>query len=78
MDEVLATNNVVTISYVEALLSEAGIEFLTVDQNMSILEGSIGVIPRRILVDRDQMARARSLMTDAGLGNELTTRGQNP
>lgn len=74
MDELLATNNLVTISYAEALLGDAGIEFLVVDQNMSILEGSIGVIPRRILVAHDQIVQARRLISDAGLEKELTTR----
>jgi hypothetical protein len=41
------------------------------DQNMSILEGSLGVIPRRILVHDDDNRAARRLLTDAGLGHEL-------
>jgi hypothetical protein len=41
------------------------------DQNMSILEGSLGVIPRRILVAEGQVLRARQLLEDAGLGHEL-------
>lgn len=72
MEELLATNNIVTISLVESLLEEAGIEFMVLDKNMSILEGSIGIIPRRVMVASDRMAQARRLMADAGLEIELT------
>ena len=71
MQELISTNNIVTISLVESLLSEAGIEYLVLDQNMSILEGSIGIIPRRIVVKQDQEVRARRLLQDAGLEHEL-------
>ena len=72
MEELLKTNDIVLISFVEALLKEARIEHLVVDQNMSIVEGSLGVIPRRILVQRDSMPRARTLLHDAGLDHELS------
>ena len=73
MEELIATNNVVTISFVESLLSEASIEYLVLDQNMSILEGSIGIIPRRVMVGRDVLVQARRLLSDAGLEKELAT-----
>jgi hypothetical protein len=38
---------------------------------MSVLEGSIGIFPRRILVEEDQADTARRLLEDAGFGNEL-------
>jgi hypothetical protein len=41
------------------------------DQNMSILEGSVGVIPRRILVHEDDNRAARQVLADAGLAHEL-------
>ena len=71
MEELLKTNDIVLISFVEALLTDGNIEHLVLDQNMSIIEGSIGVIPRRILVDRDAMPRARILLKEAGLDHEL-------
>lgn len=73
MKELLATNNLVTISVAEMLLNDANIDFLVLDQNMSILEGSIGIIPRRIMVPDDALGNARMLMNDAGLAKELTT-----
>ncbi len=71
MLELLRTNNAVTISFVEALLRDAGIDYFVADQNMSIVEGSIGIFPRRVLVDADEIETAKKLMRDAGLENEL-------
>ena len=73
MKELLATNNAVTISYIRALLQDSDIHYLVLDQNMSILEGSLGVIPQRIMVEEGLLAVARGLIEDAGLGAELTT-----
>jgi hypothetical protein len=72
MEELLRTNDPVLISFVESLLKEAEIHMMVADQNMSILEGSIGLLPRRILVAGDQLEQARRLMIDAGVGKELT------
>jgi hypothetical protein len=69
--ELVRTNDVVLISAVGALLDGAEIDYLVMDQNMSILEGSVGVIPRRILVHSDDIRSARQVLTDAGLAHEL-------
>ncbi|WP_417680523.1 DUF2007 domain-containing protein [Roseibium sp.] len=71
MEELLRTNDPVLISFLESLLGEAGIRYFVADDNMSILEGSISMIPRRLLVDGTQIAQARRLVTDAGLAHEL-------
>ena len=71
MRELIRTNDTVLISAIEALLKGADIGHLVVDQNMSVLEGSIGIFPRRILVEEDQAETARRLLEDAGFGNEL-------
>lgn len=71
MRELVRTNDVVLVSAIGALLDGASIDHLVLDQNMSILEGSLGVIPRRILVHDDDNRAARRLLTDAGLGHEL-------
>jgi hypothetical protein len=71
MRELVRTNDAVLISAIEALLNSADIGHLVVDQNMSVLEGSIGIFPRRILVEEDQVDTARRLLEDAGFGNEL-------
>jgi hypothetical protein len=41
------------------------------DQNMSVIEGSLGVLPRRILVHEEDNRAARAILTDAGLAHEL-------
>jgi hypothetical protein len=45
------------------------------DQNMSVLEGSIGILPRRVLVAEEDAAAARRLLNAAGLGHELRPEG---
>jgi len=71
MRELVRTNDAVVISAIGALLDGAHIEHMVVDQNMSVMEGSIGIFPRRILVADEQIAAARRLLQDAGFGHEL-------
>lgn len=71
MKELLRTNDPVLLSAVEALLDAADIGTLVLDAYTSVLEGSIGAIPRRMMVGDDDAARARALLTEAGLGHEL-------
>ena len=71
MREIVRTNDAVLISAIVALLDGAGIKSMVFDQNMSVLEGSIGMLPRRILVADGQELQARQLLVDAGLGHEL-------
>jgi hypothetical protein len=74
--EIVRTNNAVLISAVEALLKGADIPHVVLDQHMSVLEGSLGVLPRRVLVADDYAAEARTLLTEAGLGHELRPDGK--
>jgi len=69
--EIVRTNDLVTISVIEHLLKGEGIAFWIADQHMSAMEGSVGFLPRRILVDSDHESLARDLLTAAGLGSEL-------
>jgi len=71
MIELIRTNDAVVISYIESLLRDAGIGFFVADQNMSVLDGSIGVLPRRIMVVDDDAEAARRLLTDAGFAKEI-------
>ena len=71
MRELVRTNDVVLLSVIGALLDGAEIGHLVLDQNMSVIEGSVGVIPRRVLVGDDDVRAARQILTDAGLGHEL-------
>jgi hypothetical protein len=69
--ELLRTNDIVLVSAIGALLDGANIDHLIADQNMSIIEGSLGILPRRILVHDDDMRAARQVLADAGLSHEL-------
>lgn len=71
MVELLRTNDLVLISAVEALLRDAGVYFFIADQNMSVTEGSLGFLPRRIWVPEDQAEEARRLLREAGFADEL-------
>ena len=71
MRELVRTNDAVLISAIEALLKGADIPHLVADQNISVLEGSIGAFQRRILVGEDEIDAARQLLTEAGFGHEL-------
>jgi hypothetical protein len=69
--ELVRTNDLVLISLIETLLSQAGVAFFVADQHMSAVEGSVGFLPRRIMVDARERERARRLMREAGLSGEL-------
>jgi tRNA1(Val) A37 N6-methylase TrmN6 len=71
MRELLRANDAVLLSAAGALLDGAGIPHLLLDQNMSVLEGSLGVLQRRLLVHDENLRAARRLLEDAGLAHEL-------
>jgi hypothetical protein len=61
----------VLISVIESILTAERVAYFVADQNMAAVEGSLGFLPRRILVDARQAGRARRLIAEAGLGKEL-------
>jgi hypothetical protein len=69
--EIVRTNDPVLVSAIQALLDAANIPHVVLDQNMSVLEGSLGILPRRLLVSDDHVDAARRLLEEAGLGHEL-------
>lgn len=71
MLELLRSNDPVLISAVEALLDAASIGHFLFDQHTSILEGSLGMLPRRLMVERSDAPAARRLLIEAGLGLEI-------
>lgn len=71
MRELVRTNDDVLVTVIESLLGGAKIPHVVLDRNMSVLEGSIGILPRRILVEESCLDDARRLLTEAGLGHEL-------
>ena len=73
MKELIRTNDPLVLSFATSLLNDAGIRSLVSDQSMSGLEGSLGLLPRRLLVESELAGEARLLLVDAGLGAELRT-----
>ncbi|MGX9355395.1 putative signal transducing protein [Roseobacteraceae bacterium S113] len=64
MEELLRTNDITVIAYARALLADEDIECFEFDVNMSVLEGSIGILPRRLMVPRRDLFRARAVMAE--------------
>lgn len=67
MQPLIRSNDPVELSFAAALLAEAGIEAILLDQHTAALEGSIGAVPRRLCVLDEDMDAARTLLRDAGL-----------
>ena len=73
MHDIIATNDPVVLSFARAILDEFEIPFLLADQYTSGIEGSIGIFPQRLRVLDEDLARARTALFDAGLGDQLVT-----
>jgi hypothetical protein len=71
MKQLIRTTDIVTISHIQAILDAEGIATFELDVNMSVLDGSLGILPRRIMVADDEYDDAVQLITDAGLAMEL-------
>ncbi len=65
MKELLRTNNFVYLSFAQAVLQDAGIDSLVFDSHMSVMEGSLGVLPRRLMVADWDFTRAKTLLIEA-------------
>ena len=72
MIELLRTNDPVLLSFAEAVLASEKVAFLVTDRHMSVLEGSLGFIRRRLLVAEQDCDRARTALEEAGLGADLS------
>tara|TARA_Y100001954_G_scaffold198862_1_gene216458 strand:+ start:8933 stop:9151 length:219 start_codon:yes stop_codon:yes gene_type:complete len=69
--ELFRSNEMVFLSWVEAMLRSEDIEIVVLDGHMSVLEGSVGAIPRRVMVSDEDYSRACRLLVDAGEGDRL-------
>lgn len=67
MKELIRTNDPTLIAYVSALLQSEEIDCFHMDVHMSVLEGSIGVLPRRIMVADRDLFLARAILRDHGI-----------
>ncbi|ODN68901.1 DUF2007 domain-containing protein [Methylobrevis pamukkalensis] len=71
MKELMRTNDVVALSFACSLLSEAEILHFVADEAASVMDGSVSMVQRRLMVDSAEAAEARQILTDAGLSAEL-------
>ena len=71
MEELLRSNDLVYLSFVRHVLDEEGIDYVQLDDHMSVMEGSIGVLPRRIMVAGELLDRAK-----LAIGNATLTIGE--
>ncbi len=67
MKELLRTNDPTEIAFATALLDGEGIAVFQLDVHMSLLEGSLGILPRRLMVADRDLFMARAVMRDNGL-----------
>lgn len=61
----MRSNDLVHLSWAQAMLEAEGIPCLIADMHVSAVEGSIGAFPRRLLVLEDDAERARRVLADA-------------
>jgi hypothetical protein len=71
MKVLIRTNEPVLVGFACALLSDAGLQPIVLDQSMSAAEGSIGILPRRVVVTEADYPAARDVLREAGLAAEL-------
>ena len=71
MVEILRTTDPTEIAFAQALLRGEGIECFDLDVHMSVMEGSIGIFPRRLMVARENAFLARKILSD----NDLEPQG---
>lgn len=64
MKEVLRTNDPTILAFASALLKGENIEYFTMDVHMSVLEGSIGIMPRRLMVADADAFMAKAVLKD--------------
>ena len=70
MKELLSTNDITKFVYAETILNSNDIVSFALDVNISVLEGSIGILPRRLMVLATDYERTLRLLTDFGLDLE--------
>jgi Putative prokaryotic signal transducing protein len=78
MRTLISCTDVVLVSFAVALLKDAEIAAVVFDLNVSVMEGSLNILPRRVMVADDDWQAARALMRDAGLGGELVADADGP
>ncbi|MCK6454454.1 MAG: DUF2007 domain-containing protein [Alphaproteobacteria bacterium] len=65
MKELLRSNDLVVLSWAQAMLDGAGIASVVLDTHASAVDGSISAIARRVMVDDEDWPRAKKVIDDA-------------
>jgi hypothetical protein len=65
MKELFRTNDAVYLSFAQAVLAAEGIKTFLLDANMSSVEGSLGALPRRLMVAERDWSRATQILKEA-------------
>lgn len=65
MRDILKTNDPVLLNFAEAVLADAGIKAAVFDSHMSIMDGSLGILPRRLMVSDGDFNRAKAILSGA-------------
>ena len=71
MIAIIKTNNPVTLSYAQSVLNDHDIGSFIADTHASVIEGSIGAIPRRLMVIDEDVVVAREVLAAVGLEEEF-------
>ena len=64
MRVVLKTNNPVLLNFAQVVLADAKIESIVFDQHASVMDGSLGILPRRLMVADEDFERARTILSE--------------
>ncbi|QIZ81897.1 putative signal transducing protein [Thalassovita gelatinovora] len=67
MKQLLRTTDPTSIAFAKALLQGEGIDWFEMDVNMSVLEGSIGILPRRLMVRDEDLTTGQRILRDNGI-----------
>lgn len=67
MKELLRSNDLVLVSFVQILLDESSISYVVLDSHMSVVEGSLGILPRRVMVGDEEYFQAQNILKEAGI-----------
>jgi Putative prokaryotic signal transducing protein len=77
MREIIRSNDPILLNFAQVLLRDAGVDAVLMDQNMSVMEGSIGILQRRLMVPAGDIEQARQIMIDSDLGQWMSSDGRS-
>ena len=70
MQILIRSNDIIYLTWVKSVLSHNNIEFFVLDESMASTEGNISAIPVRILVDDNDLKKAKYLISQTGNNNK--------